>query len=227
MKKLKTLQKILVAVLISIIVLVIFLSASYFLKINKIETNAFPSDMQGFPPLGNSYLFSIQNDKLAAFFTKKPYIKNVNFIKKYPSTLIIKVIYREKLFEVLAANGLFISDSDGVIFERAATSSSLIRLNLSSKNLDLGNNIAQNEVKKAIDVIKESKKYNISMAKVDISDRKELQISLTDGTLVIIGENSDPEYIVSSLQTVLKRFTIEGTKISKIDFRFDKPYITY
>lgn len=229
MRKYKTLHKILFALLGSILVVVLFLFISYFFRVKVVETNAYTYDMQGFPLVGQTYIFAVPLNKIETFFLKKPTVKKVTIIKRLPHSLFIDVSYREKTLEIIAKNGIFISDKEGMVFEKVATTSSNLapKLDLSSKNVDLGTNIAQNNIKTALEIVEGSKNKNINIDYINLLEKEDLLITLTDGTVVIVGSNAQAEHIVSSLQTLLKRFTIEGTKISKIDFRFDKPYITF
>lgn len=54
-----------------------------------------------------------------------------------------------------------------------------------------------------------------------------IEASLKNGPLVIFTSQKDLESQVTSLQIILERFKIEGRKVRKIDFRFDKPVISY
>ncbi len=226
MKKNRTLFKILYALLISSFTVVVILVISYTFRLKVINTTALPKDMEGFPPLGKQYLFLISEEKIRNYFLKNPTVKNVTIVKKYPHTLVIDIQYRNKLAEVFAKNGLFEIDVDGVIFNKLATSSASTRLNLTNSDVGLGTIITQNSLIEALKIVNIAKDKNIYIVDISQFENGEISLVLSIGTHVIIGTNAKAEEIVSSLQMILKHFTIEGKSISKIDFRFDKPYIT-
>ena len=52
-------------------------------------------------------------------------------------------------------------------------------------------------------------------------------IRLADGEVVYMPVNKDLKIQTSSLQAILKELTINGKEFKKIDFRFDKPVISF
>ncbi len=52
-------------------------------------------------------------------------------------------------------------------------------------------------------------------------------VKLKDGGEVALSLEKDIKKQIASLQAVLKQLTIEGRRFSRIDFRFDKPVITF
>lgn len=50
---------------------------------------------------------------------------------------------------------------------------------------------------------------------------------LVDGGQVFFATNKDFTLQIDSLQLILSRLTIEGKKVKKIDFRFEKPIVVY
>lgn len=66
---------------------------------------------------------------------------------------------------------------------------------------------------------------NIQFAKVSYGDDLSFYIDLRDGGQAIFSFNKGLESQISSLQLILSRLTIEGKRLKKLDFRFDKPVI--
>lgn len=52
------------------------------------------------------------------------------------------------------------------------------------------------------------------------------EVILSDGTSVLFSGNKPISLQISSLQLILSHFTIEGKKVSRVDFEFDKPVVT-
>ncbi|HET9947069.1 MAG TPA: hypothetical protein VFQ63_03330, partial [Patescibacteria group bacterium] len=48
-----------------------------------------------------------------------------------------------------------------------------------------------------------------------------------DGKTIIISLNKDIEQQVSSLQLTIRELTMEGKEFHRLDFRYDKPVITF
>lgn len=67
--------------------------------------------------------------------------------------------------------------------------------------------------------------------KIEYSELKKFtdyySVTIKDQGVVYISANKDFLKQVSSLQVIINRLTIEGKRFKKVDFRFDKPYITY
>lgn len=61
---------------------------------------------------------------------------------------------------------------------------------------------------------------------IDIASQRSIIIKLKSGEEVILSQDKDLVSQIRSLQLTLNHFTIEGRKISRIDFRFENPVIT-
>ncbi len=70
------------------------------------------------------------------------------------------------------------------------------------------------------------KKNSISFSSVVFINDSFL-VSLSSGEEVILSSQKNLEQQISSLQVILSRFTIEGKKFSRLDFRYDKPLVTF
>ncbi len=64
-------------------------------------------------------------------------------------------------------------------------------------------------------------------ATVRLSAGGDIQISLSGGSEIIIPDKKDPQYLIDSLQTIIRQAKIEGKGWRKIDLRFDKPVVVY
>lgn len=51
------------------------------------------------------------------------------------------------------------------------------------------------------------------------------EVTLSDGAAIIFSANKPIQLQISSLQLIISHFTIEGKKISRVDFEFDKPVV--
>ena len=69
------------------------------------------------------------------------------------------------------------------------------------------------------------KKKNIQYQKISPGSDRSSSVYLKGGGLVIFSFKKDISSQISSLQLILSRLTIEGKRLKKLDFRFDKPVI--
>lgn len=84
----------------------------------------------------------------------------------------------------------------------------------------LENNPIIKDIKKALS------KNNIAFSYVSFADSSYL-ILLSGGEEILFSQKKKIDEQVASLQLVLSRLTIEGKRFRRLDFRFDKPVITF
>ncbi|OGH23942.1 MAG: hypothetical protein A3J69_01985 [Candidatus Levybacteria bacterium RIFCSPHIGHO2_02_FULL_42_12] len=70
------------------------------------------------------------------------------------------------------------------------------------------------------------KKYNIPFVSIQQASDSAILIEIDEGKF-FISSKKDIESQVSSLQRALSRFTIEGKRISLLDFRFERPIVVF
>ena len=70
------------------------------------------------------------------------------------------------------------------------------------------------------------RKNNIQFSSISFSQGF-FVIKLSLGEEVFIAPSKNLELQISSLQLILSRLTIEGKKFSRLDFRFDKPVVSF
>lgn len=196
-------------------------------KIKSIETNASSQSMNYFPNFDNTLIFGLDEEKIRRHFLSDSTIESIFIKKKYPDTLVITIIKREEAGMILAKNGVFKVDTSGFIYDTASSSSAGPVIHLEDKELNLGNNITHKTMLIAIQSSFMGKRNEIRFVDVYEGENESIRLILDNGVAVIIGTNRSAEEIVSSLQTLLKNITIEGKTVKEIDFRFDKPFISF
>jgi len=70
-------------------------------------------------------------------------------------------------------------------------------------------------------------KNQISFNSVEIASDSSYMISLSEGGQVILSSSKEITPQINSLQLILKRLTMEGKRIKKLDFRFEKPVLSF
>ncbi len=227
MRKIRALTKFFYVITFSIITFLILFFLSSFFRVEVLETNAYPELLKGLPDLKNQSILWLPQEEIKKHFLKNFKVKEVKITKKLPKTIVVNLVYRERLVLVVAKNGLFFSDEEGFIFENSTNEIGYPLLNLQNKEINLGIIITQKNILKALRIVKLFNDEKIQIINITPLTEEEILLTLNQGTLVLIGSDLEPEQIVSSLQKIIKRFTIEGKTIKKIDFRFNNPIVSF
>ncbi len=86
------------------------------------------------------------------------------------------------------------------------------------------NSSVNNRVKKIEDLLK---KNNITFSSVSQASDSSYIIIFSQGEEVVLDSKKPLENQISSLQLMLSRLTIEGKRFARLDFRFEKPVISF
>ena len=70
-------------------------------------------------------------------------------------------------------------------------------------------------------------KNQISFTSIETASDSSFLINLSEGGQVILSPAKEITPQISSLQLILKRLTIEGKRIKRLDFRFEKPVLSF
>jgi hypothetical protein len=89
----------------------------------------------------------------------------------------------------------------------------------------LVNPVSKKKLYSEEDLKKMLRDKNIQYINVSYGDDLSFRIDLRDGGQAILSLNKGLKNQISSLQLILSRLTIEGKRLKKLDFRFDKPII--
>ena len=81
--------------------------------------------------------------------------------------------------------------------------------------------VYQNQVEDSLE------KNGISFSAVKIASDSSYLVTLQDGSKVILNQNKNLQNQISSLQLILSRLTIEGKRFKSLDFRYDKPVVSF
>lgn len=87
--------------------------------------------------------------------------------------------------------------------------------------------IAKNFKSQNADVKSLLEKEKINISSFSIATDSSYMVQLEDGGAVILAPDKDLLIQVRSLQIILSRLTIEGKRFKTLDFRFDKPVVSF
>lgn len=87
--------------------------------------------------------------------------------------------------------------------------------------------LGKKTIAKTILVSDELLKNQIPFTSVEIASDSSYLVNLSEGGQVLLSSSKEMAPQISSLQLILKRLTIEGKRIKKLDFRFEKPVLSF
>lgn len=87
--------------------------------------------------------------------------------------------------------------------------------------------LAKNQTSEELKIVKILKDKDISYKTVETNPDLSKNIKLKSGAEVIIDSKKDINVQLSSLQLILSQLKIEGKTFKRLDFRYQKPVITF
>lgn len=175
-------------------------------------------------------LYSASKAQIRENISELPYIEKVEIFKEYPSTLSIKVTERNGKYVAYAKDSSqYVKvDSNGYILEVinvANISEDIILFGINFEDIiELGQKITDMELKKVITYEKikkiyDDQKINQKITSVEFKNTNVI-LSLNDKLNVILEDNSELEYKISLLDTILKE--LDG-KAGVLNMTLDNP----
>lgn len=214
----------LVAVLLTLFSFVLL----YLFPIKTVIVVSEYSVIYGLELVNGQNIFFVNTDQIRQNLIKRnPGLSSVSIVKNYPSTLVVNLHFREPVALVLGSSVQLYIDRNGVFLP-------FFKKNLILPTIDASNiafaadHKADWRIIKAIAFLEDISKQGLFVERIFIDDEtKMFLIYLTEGSQVIAPYVSTTSKIAASLQAIIARFRIEGKFVKKIDFRFDKPVVTF
>jgi len=103
----------------------------------------------------------------------------------------------------------------------------LIYLNFSFGKVKFISPVAKETISKITFLEKLLDQDGILITNINTEADGSLRLHLKDGGEVILSSKKDLRSQISSLQLILSRLTIEGKKLKVLDFRFNRPVISF
>lgn len=133
---------------------------------------------------------------------------------------------QEEKKEVLGIVDGYLIDEDGMLLQRN-TSSDYPEIKIETQSARGGEKIQGEEIKKTLAVLKELKKLNLEVDRVEVYNRERMDLIFRNSIKVFYNSAVDPYTFASSLQFMFSRFKIDGKMPAQIDFRFRKPVVKF
>jgi cell division septal protein FtsQ len=220
-------------ILLSIVLFSIGLIAAFNqLNVNKIkyiscDIENLPCEQVGIqiPNIINQNYFTFSLKSITPQLQYKyPQIKDVKVTKKIPSTIQIKLTYRQPVatIEDKKFNRYFI-DNEGVVFSQATDNKSVVIK--TEEPVALGEKMVSDSIRAAIELAKTLEQSQLPTKAISIYGNDTIEVSLTSGKIIFFTATKDVTQQVDTLQFILQTDKIEENKKSTIDLRFNNPII--
>jgi len=220
-----------------LLTVLIFFTLSFigdsFLSIKKIEISGPEGiNLKGLNNIYKTNIVFFDEKKLASLlFEANPQLKKINIKKKYPEKLIIYVEVQEPIASLKTISGFFLLGEDGrVISKVKADVKQLPAINYYQKidfsSFNSGQTISFTDLKLGLNYLNKGLSLGLPINSLDISGEDMLALKLKDKEIVF-SLNKEKNSQLYQFETIIKQFKIAGRDFKKIDFRFDKPIVTF
>jgi hypothetical protein len=196
------------------------------MKIQKVVISCqFPLN-RGYGIFQNAYISLLSDENIrTSFLSRNDFLQDIQIKRIYPNTIFLSCTPRIPIAIIdLLQNKKFI-DEQGIVFSQDMPGDNLPIISLDSKkSIELTKDDWR--MKKIARYISQLKNISVLMRHIYIEqDSSRFRFLTSEGTDIIILQKDDPNIIVTSLQTIISRFRIEGKIVLKIDMQFDKPVV--
>jgi len=194
--------------------------------------NSFPCSQKEYQSLENlrtkNIFFTDFNNFKAGFLAANSQIASLVINKRLPNQLEINLIPRQAGF-LVTTNQLdwFLIDDQGVILGQVSDLVQLPKITFpASYQLTIGQQLNSDCSLAALTLAQTLKDFFINFQQIKVEFPNIFIVQIDSGQ-AIFSSNKDFKAQVASLQLILSRSRIEGKIPEKIDFRFDKPIISF
>lgn len=178
----------------------------------------------------NILLLSIEkSEKLLTLQNAK--IKQINIKKIYPSKLLITISIYDPIALLEVNSGYFALGEDGrVLYKKKDADKNLPVIHYYQKFAFTtgapGEMISYQDVTLSLHLLKISRDIGLHVDSIDITGLSMIAFNLSNKKILFATQKDEliQEY---ELETIIKRFKLEGRDFKYLDLRFDKPVISY
>lgn len=220
---------------------------SDFFSIKSIEVvSELPADkIIGINTLKNKNIFFLSvKESEEALLSQNPGVAHISIQKHYPNSLIILIRPTAPLAYLRLNGGYALLDDNSKIVAKTKTPEKPLPLINFYQLFDfaqmrIGETLIYKEMVAAIYLLKSAQDLNLRVESIDINGLSMIVFNVKNParggeshptdmpvTILFSGEkNKDKQAF--ELETIIKRFKIEAKEFKTLDFRFDKPVVTF
>ena len=171
-------------------------------------------------------LLFFPSDTMRSLILKdNPLLSDVQFVKKYPHTLIIRPVIRIPYVILQTDTRSVLLDQSGIVLMDGTRGMPLPVLRFTLDPIHVGEKITDSRVVTAITCIKNMQIY-LAVTSVEEIDGASIHLK-SDKTSIFITQLKPIRETLATLQTLIAGFRIKGTLPTVVDLRFDKPIIKF
>ena len=172
-------------------------------------------------------LLFLPEKQIRVALTKNPYIKEINLIRQFPSTLVIRVVQRRPLLKVDIQNQTMFIDEEGNSMYPLSQFSNLQLplLTCSIEQLEFDNTtITNRKLLRVLTIIYKTIQKGVTIDTV-VCEGTDTFFFTSGKTQVLFSSVQNSDGLASSLQYLFKQFRIESSYPERLDMRFEKPVL--
>lgn len=154
-----------------------------------------------------------------------PLVGSVIIKKKYPSTLVITAVGRKPFAVAGIGSEIYLLDAGGVVLEQYPINTGLPTIRIAMPSAQPGVTISDPAVSAAVLFLRETVSI-VPISDIIELDRSALQAQ-AESMSIVFAQQSDIPVLARTLQIMISGFRIKGKLPATIDFRFDKPVVTF
>lgn len=173
-------------------------------------------------------LFFVNEEALRRqILEKNQEVKTVVIEKQYPDSLKLTVVVRQPIAQLQSSSSPRYIDEDGVVLSQGITAIGLPVIEAWGVPLYWSGK-ADWRLTKAVLLIQLLEKEHIPLQRIVTNESGSAYVVTgADNLQVYVPYTANPGAVVASLQVILSRFRIEGKRLAAVDFRYDKPVVTF
>ncbi len=232
-KKSSILSNLILLLLTVGIVFIVLLLGNNFFEIKTIEIRSQEKiNLKGLNSIYKTNIFFLDERKIIPILYEfNSELTKINITKEYPQKLIIYVDVQAPIASLKTNNGFFLLGEDGRIIskvknnlKRLPTVNYYQQIDFSSYNS--GQTISFIDLKSGLNYLSKGLALGLSINTLDIKGEDMIALKLNDKEIIfsLAKEKNSQLY---QFETIIKQFKIAGRDFKKIDFRFDKPIVTF
>lgn len=227
-------KKIQYGLLLTLIFFGLFYGSFLFFKVRQVEVNGIGS-LNGTTLVKNKLIFLVSPESVSKQLLKlNPDIATVVVSKHLPATIIFDVQKDSVVGALEVANGYYLLSKNGKIIRKIReieTGSQFPVISFYQKfdynENPVGTVINQEEIVAGLFFLTEVEDLGAHIVKLDITGTDMLVLK-TDDDVRFLFTTIRPKYDqMQEFKVLYKKFRIEKTHITTIDFRFDKPVVKF
>lgn len=154
--------------------------------------------------------------------------KEIKIIKKYPSTINVRVTERTPVALVYNSNSadFFLVDEEGYILGIVdKDKTNLPKINYAGE-IKVGTFVDKRMVPLYLELVNSLNSENLNVSSVSFYPKYAL-VYVNDGIETFISNDRDKLESAKTISALIKQLVLEGKRISKIDLRYDKVIVSY